>query len=446
MSGRLVGVPTAIESSTNSSAGVGFAVPSVTVQKVVPELIRSGKFEHPYIGIRGGTLTTEVAEAMGLSTTTRGVLVADVTEGSPADKAGLRGSTKTVEIDGFETTIGGDVITAIDGQAVKDFEDLTTYLSRRGEVGQRVSLSILRNGTIQSVPLTLAARPAEAETAVTPRDEQTPEKEAPEEESAPKAGTVYLGVSGMTLTPEIAEAMDMTDQEGVLVVEVVEDSPADKAGLRGGVRTLNLEGEQVRIGGDVIIAVDGEAIASIEELIEAVQAKKAGDEIELTILRGGEEETATAELAIRPGTTPREQPSRPQATPEEPRSEEEPESRTAPGAGKAWLGVNGVSITAEMAKMAGLGDQDGILILSVAEDSPAAEAGLEGAGLGLGRGRGRMFNADIIVAVDGQSVATMDELMDVVQSRVPGDELTLTVLRDGEKEEIVVTLASQPQD
>ena len=446
MSGRLIGVPTAIESSTNSSAGVGFAVPSVTVQKVVPALIRSGKVEHPYIGIRGGTLTTEVAEAMGLSTTTRGVLVAEVTEGGPADKAGLRGSTKTVEIDGFETTVGGDVITAIDGQAIRDFEDLTTYLSRRGEVGQRVNLSILRNGTIQSVPLTLAARPAAAEIAVAPREEETQEKEEPAEEAAPGTGTVYLGVTGMTLTPEIAEAMNLSEQEGVLVVEVVEDSPADKAGLRGGARTLNLGGERVRIGGDVIIAVNGEPVGGIEELIEVVQARKAGDEIEITLLRDGEEETVTAELAVRPGTASREQPSRPQATPEEPQSRETPETRTAPAGGEAWLGVNGVSITAEMAKMVGLGDQDGILILSVAEDSPAAEAGLEGAGLGLGRARGRLFDADILVAADGQTVATMDALMDAVQSKEPGDELTLTILHDGQEEEVVVVLAERPQD
>lgn len=441
MSGRLIGVPTAIESSTNSSAGVGFAVPSVTVQKVVPVLISTGKFEHPYIGIRGGTLTTEVAEAMGLSATTRGVLVAEVTEGGPADEAGLRGSTKTVEIDGFETTIGGDVITAIDGQAIRDFEDLTTYLSRRGEVGQRVNLSILRNGTIQSVQLTLAARPAEAETALAPREEETPAEEA-----APETGTVYLGVTGMTLTPEIAEAMDLSEQEGVLVVEVVEDSPADKAGLRGGTQALELDGERVMTGGDVIIAVDGEPITSIEELVEAVQAREAGAEIELTLLRDGTEETVTAELAVRPGMAPREQPSRPQATPKEPQSRETPEARTAPAGGEAWLGVNGVSITAEMAKMVGLGDQGGILILSVAEDSPAAEAGLQGAGLGLGRGRGRMFDADIILAADGQKVATMDELVDVVQSKEPGDELTLTVLRDGEEEEVAVTLSEQPQD
>ena len=99
-----------------------------------------------------------------------------------------------------------------------------------------------------------------------------------------------------------------------------------------------------------------------------------------------------------------------------------------------------------MSQMMGWGDQGGILILSVAEDSPAAEAGLKSAGLGLGRGRGRMVDADIILVADGQDVATMDELTDVVQSKQAGDELTLTILRDGEEQEVVVTLAERPQE
>ncbi len=441
MSGRLVGVPTAIESSTRSSAGVGFAVPSVIVQKVVPELILNGKFEHPYIGIRGGTLTSAVAEAMGLPTTTRGALVAEVTEGSPAAKAGLEGSTKAVQIDGIDTVVGGDVITAIEGQTVRDFEDLTTYLARQGRVGQKVNLSILRSGVVQFVTVTLAARPSETETAVTPRTEATPEVE-----TAPRTGTVYLGVTGMTLTPAMAEAMDLGEQAGVLVAEVVEDSPAAQAGLRGSDQPLDLNGQQLMAGGDVITAVDGETITTIEELVNAVQAKKAGDKIEVTILRDGKEETVTAELAIRPGTGQGAQPAQPRTTPEEPKSKVTPEARTAPAEDGAWLGVNGVSVSAEMAQMMGWGDQSGVMILSVADNSPAAKAGLKGAGLGLGLGRGRMVDADLIVAADGQDVATMDALTKVVQAKQAGDDLTLTILRDGKEETVVVTLARRPQD
>lgn len=94
--------------------------------------------------------------------------------------------------------------------------------------------------------------------------------------------------------------------------------------------------------------------------------------------------------------------------------------------------------------MVGLGNQAGVLILSVANDSPAAEAGLRGAGLGLGLGRGRMVDANVIVAVDGQNVTTMEELTELVQSKQVGDELTLTILRDGNEEDVTVTLAARP--
>ena len=160
LQGNLIGVPTAIESPVRGSSGVGYAVPSIIVQKVVPELIEKGAFEHPYIGLSGGTLNTEMAKAMNLPDTTRGVLVGTVSEGSPAEKAGLQGSDKEAEIDGQQVKVGGDVITAIAGQPIKDFEDLTTYLARSGKVGQQVELSVIRDGKETTVTLTLAARPA----------------------------------------------------------------------------------------------------------------------------------------------------------------------------------------------------------------------------------------------------------------------------------------------
>ena len=159
LDGNLVGVPSAIESPVRGSAGVGFAIPSAIVKQVVPELIKNGKFVHPWIGISGGTLAPVVAKEMGLPETQRGALVAAVTAGGPAEKAGLIGSTKPATIDGQEIKVGGDVITAIDGQPVKRFEDLVTFLARNGKVGQTVTLTILRDGNEKTVKLTLAARP-----------------------------------------------------------------------------------------------------------------------------------------------------------------------------------------------------------------------------------------------------------------------------------------------
>jgi S1-C subfamily serine protease len=446
MSGRLIGVPTAIESPTRSSAGIGFAVPSVIVLKVVPELIKSGEFQHPYIGIRGGTLSSAVAEAMNLPPSTRGALVVEVTPDSPASRAGLRGSTETTTIDGLDAQVGGDVITAVDGQPVRDFEDLTTYLARTGRVGQDVNLTILRNGNIQSVTVTLAARPEETEITQAPQPET-----APDVQPAPMPGGVFLGVTGMTVTPDIAQAMDLGDQQGVLVVEVSPNSPAERAGLEGSDEPVSLNNEQLMVGGDVIIAVDGQPIIAVEELVAAVRAKQGGDTLELTIIRDGQEQTVTATLANR-GTAPVTPES--QATPDAqptPDTQTTPESQATPqaggstgrpAAGSPWLGINGVSVTAEIAQFLRLGDERGVLVMNVVEGSPAEQAGLKGAGVGMGQGR--FINADVIVAVNGAPVATMEELVSEIQRAQVGDTLNLTVFRGGEREEVPVTLAARP--
>ena len=295
LAGNLVGVPTAIESSVRSSAGVGFAVPSVIVQNVVPELIEKGVFEHPYIGISGGSVNSQMAKAMDLPETQRGTLVVSVTSGSPADSAGLRGSTRQAEIDGEQAQVGGDVITAINGQPVKDFEDLTAYLARSGKVGQKVELTILRDGKTMPLTLTLAARPgtkAAASTGGTEKPQAT-------------AGNAWLGVSGIDLTSELAQAMDLSQNaKGALIESVTSGSPADKAGLQGSFKAFQTQdGQQVQIGGDVVTAADGKAVETMQALAAAVKAKGAGDKLALTVLRDGKKTQVEVILAARPGTS-----------------------------------------------------------------------------------------------------------------------------------------------
>jgi len=157
--GQVVGVTAAIDSSANSSAGIGFAIPSAIVQKEVPSLIETGHVAHPYIGIGGGTLTPGLAQAMGLNASQRGALVGSVTRGGPAEKAGLRGSTQPATIDGQSVNVGGDVIIAFNGTPVKTFDDLVAYLARL-DVNQTVTLTILRDGKEQTIQVTLAARPS----------------------------------------------------------------------------------------------------------------------------------------------------------------------------------------------------------------------------------------------------------------------------------------------
>ena len=270
LQGNLIGVPTAIESPVRGSSGVGYAVPSIIVQKVVPELIEKGVFEHPYIGLSGGTLNTEVAQAMDLPDTTRGVLVGAVSKGSPAEKAGLKGSDKEAEIDGQQVKVGGDVITAIAGQPIKDFEDLTTYLARSGKVGQQVELTVIRDGKETTMTLTLAARPAKQQV-------ETASTDQPQAEPKAVPSGAWLGVAGITVTPEIAQAMDLADdQNGALVEEVVTGSPAEKAGLQASSKAFDLNGEQIMIGGDIVTAVDGKAVETMPDLSTAIKDSEAG--------------------------------------------------------------------------------------------------------------------------------------------------------------------------
>jgi S1-C subfamily serine protease len=154
--GEVVGVPSANISTSGSSAGVGFAIPSNIVSVEVPVLISTGSYPHAYLGIAGETLTSELASAMGLDPSTRGLLIDQVEKGGPADKAGLRGSTKTVTIRGLQANIGGDIITSADGQPINDFEDMIRYMFLNKKIGDTMQLTILRDGKSQTVELTFS--------------------------------------------------------------------------------------------------------------------------------------------------------------------------------------------------------------------------------------------------------------------------------------------------
>ncbi len=152
-------VPRQLGTGERSFLGVGFAIPSNLAQKVLPTLIAEGGYQHPWVGISGSTLTPEIAREMNLDVA-QGALVIFVLPDSPASKAGLRGGdTDFVTGDGIPTQIGGDVIIAIEDEPVKTFDDLISFLSRRGQVGKTVTLTIIRDGNTQSLDVVLEARP-----------------------------------------------------------------------------------------------------------------------------------------------------------------------------------------------------------------------------------------------------------------------------------------------
>jgi 2-alkenal reductase len=157
--GQVIGVNAAIESPVRGSSGVGFAIPVSLVKQIAPILIEEGEYEYPWIGIYGNTLSPRVAEAMNLSRHQRGALVVDVVPGGPAEEAGIQPSEETVEMDGYPIPIGGDVITAIDGEPITSFDDLIIHLVRRTEPGETVEVRVLRDGEPETLSVTLAARP-----------------------------------------------------------------------------------------------------------------------------------------------------------------------------------------------------------------------------------------------------------------------------------------------
>lgn len=279
--GQVVGVTAAIESNSGSNAGIGFVIPSNIVKMVVPALIVDGSYAHPYMGISGASLTNDLIQEMNLPEGTRGALVLSVTAGSPADKGGLQGGDQTSEINGIQVQIGGDVITAVNGEPINGMDDLVSYLATKTEVGQTISLTILRGSKQQTLEVSLASRPSS----------QAPQVQTAR--SSSKGGS--LGITAAALTPAIASEMDLPrSTRGVLVIRVLNGSAADEAGLLGGTKTVAIDDEQIEIGGDVITAVEGRSITTVQELRDELVNYNAGQQIDLTIIREGK----TMELEV----------------------------------------------------------------------------------------------------------------------------------------------------
>ena len=160
--GRVVGVNVAIRTDSGVNSGVGFAVPAVSVKRSIPQILTTGKVVYPYLGIgtQPGVDVGELALAFNLPVS-QGVLISSIQPGSPADKAGLRGSTGTKPLRGVDIALGGDIIVAVDGNPVQNFDELLGYLVSKTNVGQKITLTIIRDGQKMDVPVTLDARPAQ---------------------------------------------------------------------------------------------------------------------------------------------------------------------------------------------------------------------------------------------------------------------------------------------
>jgi len=162
MRGEVIGINSAIYSTTGQFAGVGFAIPSNTIAQVMPSLITTGSYQHPWLGVAGRDMTPGIADRLGLDEP-RGFLVMDVVAGSPAEKAGIQRGNEDTVIDGIPIKLGGDVIIAVDNNTVRKIDDILAYVEMKKSVGDDLKLTILREGQMMEVIATLSARPSQQE-------------------------------------------------------------------------------------------------------------------------------------------------------------------------------------------------------------------------------------------------------------------------------------------
>jgi len=158
MRGEVVGINTAIQSTTGEFTGVGFSIPSQTVAKIVPTLIENGEYKHPWIGISGRDIDPDMANVLNLKEAV-GFLIIQVVEDSPAFDAGLIGSDKTIEVEGVNYPMGGDVILSVDGIEVRKIDDILIHLQRAKSVGDEMVLEVLRDGRTTNITIVLQERP-----------------------------------------------------------------------------------------------------------------------------------------------------------------------------------------------------------------------------------------------------------------------------------------------
>jgi S1-C subfamily serine protease len=161
--GRVIGVNSQIISPSRASAGIGFAVSANTVRRVVPELIARGYYPHPWLGAQMMPVTPALARAFrdaGMEVPVDyGLMVVETVRGAPADRAGLRGGERVARIGRYQIPVDGDIIIAINGERIDDFEELTVYLETKTRVGDTVDVTVIRDGREQIIPVTLEERP-----------------------------------------------------------------------------------------------------------------------------------------------------------------------------------------------------------------------------------------------------------------------------------------------
>jgi serine protease Do len=244
MSGRVIGINTAILSRSGGNVGIGFAVPAALADRTTKQLIASGKVTYGWLGVSIQDISREAAESFGLDANLKGAIIGSVTPGAPAARAGLK---------------RGDIVLQFNGERLEGSSDLTRRVGQT-RVGETVRLEVIAaDGNRRTVPVLIAARPSEQQLAQN-GDPTTPSV-TPATPAAPVANALGLTVGPLSATAKTRLRLQPTDT-GVLILDVDEDSKAAERGIRAG---------------DAILTANGVEVSSSEQLDAAIAtAKRAG--------------------------------------------------------------------------------------------------------------------------------------------------------------------------
>lgn len=227
-----------------------------------------------------------------------------------------------------------------------------------------------------------------------------------------KAKKGWLGVYVQDITKDIKEAMDLKSKRGVLVRDVVEDSPADEAGIKRE---------------DVILIFDGKKVDDSEELIRLVRRTSPGDKVELAVVRDGKERNISVIL----GKVPRDELRALEFFPDLKHPKFKSYRYSLSAFSGSRIGVKVQDLTEQLGEYFGVKDGEGVLVTQVDEDGPAYEAGLRA--------------GDVIVEVDGDEIEDIDELRDVISDKEEGDKVKIKVIRDRKPKNFTVEVEEEEE-
>jgi len=237
--GEVVGINSAIISS---GQGIGFAIPINMAKNIMAQLRDRGTVTRGWLGVQIQALTPELRESLNI-TVAGGALVAGVVKGDPAEKAGLR---------------AGDVVLEFDGRPVHSDRDLVAIVGNT-PVGRKVALKVVRDGKSLTIEVKVAKRAEDKDEAAAEEDENPPAKES---------GKARIGIQVQDVTKELAEQLGLEDTAGALVTEVIEGSPAERAGIERG---------------DVILEANRQAVPNAAAFVKAVRAAEPGKSVLLLV-------------------------------------------------------------------------------------------------------------------------------------------------------------------